>query len=206
MKEIIIVGGFSEVIELCERCKYKIIGIIDREKTNSDNKYRYLGPDTNGREIFNKYPTVPVVIAPDNPQIRDRLAAMYRNIGFKFESIISPNAIISPTAHIGEGCIVQSFCNVSSNTRIGNFVKMNTFSNVMHDCAIGDFTTIAPNAVLLGHVSVGRGAYIGANSTVIERNIIGENTVIGAGAVVNKDIQSNSVAVGIPAKVIKSVY
>ena len=33
---------------------------------------------------------------------------------------------------------------------------------------------------------------------------IGDNVVIGAGAVVTKDIPSNSVAVGVPAKVIKT--
>ena len=35
--------------------------------------------------------------------------------------------------------------------------------------------------------------------------IIGNNVVIGAGAVVTKDIPSNSVAVGVPAKVIETI-
>jgi len=34
---------------------------------------------------------------------------------------------------------------------------------------------------------------------------IGDNVVIGAGSVVNKDIPSNSVAVGNPCKVIKEI-
>ena len=34
---------------------------------------------------------------------------------------------------------------------------------------------------------------------------IGDNVVIGAGSVVNKDIPSNSMAVGIPCKVIKKI-
>lgn len=34
---------------------------------------------------------------------------------------------------------------------------------------------------------------------------IGKNSIIGAGAVVNKDIPANSIAVGVPARVIKRI-
>ena len=36
--------------------------------------------------------------------------------------------------------------------------------------------------------------------------LIGNNVVIGCGAIVTKDIPDNSVAVGVPAKVIESLY
>lgn len=38
-----------------------------------------------------------------------------------------------------------------------------------------------------------------------EGGIIGENCIIGAGAIVTKDIPSNTVAVGVPARVIESI-
>ena len=53
------------------------------------------------------------------------------------------------------------------------------------DIMIGDDVWIGANAVILGGIKIGKGA------------------VIGAGAVVTKDIPSNAVAVGVPAKVLR---
>ena len=52
-------------------------------------------------------------------------------------------------------------------------------------------------------VVIGEGAWIAANVTVASGVKIGKNVVIGANSVVTKDIPDYSVAVGIPAKVIK---
>ncbi|MBQ4446170.1 MAG: sugar O-acetyltransferase, partial [Prevotella sp.] len=46
---------------------------------------------------------------------------------------------------------------------------------------------------------------IGGSVTILPGVTIGDNVTIGAGSVVNKDIPSNSVAVGNPCKVIKKI-
>lgn len=46
--------------------------------------------------------------------------------------------------------------------------------------------------------------YIGYNVTVMPNVRIGENVIVGAGALVSKDLEANSVYVGIPAKKICS--
>ncbi|MFK2395474.1 DapH/DapD/GlmU-related protein [Bacteroides fragilis] len=48
-----------------------------------------------------------------------------------------------------------------------------------------------------------KNAWLGEGVAVMPGVTIGENSVIGANAVVTKDIPDNSIAVGIPAKVIK---
>ncbi|KAB1962460.1 hypothetical protein HCZ80_06655 [Limosilactobacillus fermentum] len=48
-------------------------------------------------------------------------------------------------------------------------------------------------------------AWLGAGVSVLAGVTIGENAIIGAGAVVDKDVPANSIAVGIPAKVIKTI-
>ena len=48
------------------------------------------------------------------------------------------------------------------------------------------------------------GVYIGNNVLILPGVTIGNNVVIGAGAVVTHDIPDNSVAVGVPARVIKT--
>ena len=47
-------------------------------------------------------------------------------------------------------------------------------------------------------------AWLGANVVVLPGVTIGENAVIGAGAVVREDIPPNSIAVGVPARVIRT--
>ena len=84
---------------------------------------------------------------------------------------------------------------------------------------IGDDVTLAPRVHILAHdastkkgigftkiglVNIGNNVFIGASSTVLPNVTIGDNVVIGAGSIISKDIPSNSVAVGNPAKVICS--
>jgi len=50
-----------------------------------------------------------------------------------------------------------------------------------------------------------KGASVGSSSTIMCGITIGENSIIGAGAVVTKDVPPNSIAAGVPAKVIKKI-
>jgi len=54
-------------------------------------------------------------------------------------------------------------------------------------------------------VRIEKGSWLGANVIVLPGVTIGQNSVIGAGAVVTSSIPAHSVAVGCPAKVIKSI-
>lgn len=54
-------------------------------------------------------------------------------------------------------------------------------------------------------IRVGNNVWIGANVCVLPGVSIGNNCVIGAGSVVNKDIPDNSLAVGNPCKVIRTL-
>lgn len=198
-KRIILVGGFHEIIELCENIGYTIIGIIDNNIVDHYLNYPILGTDEDAHEILKNNSNTPLVITPDAPLIREKLFNYYFNIGFNFETIISSKANISKSASIGIGSIIQDGVNISANTSIGIFNKLNSGSNVMHDCKIGDFVTIAPNAVVLGRIEVGKNTYIGANSTILPNTIIGDNVIVGAGAVVTKNINRDIIVKGNPA-------
>ncbi|MBQ9876174.1 MAG: sialic acid O-acetyltransferase, partial [Campylobacter sp.] len=52
---------------------------------------------------------------------------------------------------------------------------------------------------------VGEFIHIGIGSSIIQKIKIGKNCVIGAGSAVIKDIENFSLAVGVPAKVIKKL-
>ncbi len=81
--------------------------------------------------------------------------------------------------------------------------------------SVGDNVTLASNVRLLAHdastvkgceltkigiVEVGNNVFIGADSIVLCNTRIGDNVVIGAGSVVTRDIPSNCVYAGNPAK------
>ena len=78
-------------------------------------------------------------------------------------------------------------------------------SIITHDCEIGDFVQISPRATLLGRCKVGSFSQIGSNATILPDIKIGTNVIVGAGAVVTKDLPDNCVALGIPAKIIKTL-
>lgn len=199
-KKVILIGGFHEIIELCEEIGCTILGIIDNNLKNKYLGYNIIGTDNDAANLYDVYGNVPLVITPDSPLLRKKLFIKYSNIGYEFVTIISPKAIISKSSTIGIGAIIQSGVNISSFSRIGNFVKLNMNSNIMHDTVIGDFTTIAPNAVVLGRINIGMQSYIGANSTILPEIEIGDNAIVGAGAVVTKNVISDSIVKGIPAK------
>ena len=58
--------------------------------------------------------------------------------------------------------------------------------------------------VIVGDITVGNNVYFGLRSTILPGITIGDNVIIGAGAIVTKDIPSNSVVVGVPARVVST--
>jgi len=62
-----------------------------------------------------------------------------------------------------------------------------------------------PDLELTEPISIGSDVYIGVNAIILAGVTIGNRCIIGAGAVVTKSIPDNSVAVGVPARVVKTV-
>ena len=54
----------------------------------------------------------------------------------------------------------------------------------------------------IGCIEIMDNVFVGADTTILYNVRIGENCIIGAGSLVNRDIPPNSVAAGIPCKVI----
>ncbi|MDD2502700.1 MAG: NeuD/PglB/VioB family sugar acetyltransferase [Clostridia bacterium] len=201
MKEkVILVGGYHEIIELSEDCGYKVVGIIDNDNKGSYCNIPIIGKDSDAISLFEKYKDCKVVICPHMPMVREKLYKLYSSIGYKFATLVSPNAHISRYATVGEGSVIQGGVNIAANTNIGSFVKLNTNANIMHDDEVEDFVTVAPDAVALGYVRIKRYAFIGANSTILPNITIGTKAIVGAGAVVTKDIEDGRTVKGIPAK------
>lgn len=128
---------------------------------------------------------------------------------------------------LGEGSEIRPplCCDYGYNIRIGARTFVN-FGLVALDCApitIGDDVQIATNVQLLtpthpvepaprrnkfeaAHpITIGDNVWLGGGVIVLPGVSIGANTVVGAGAVVTRDLPPNVVAVGNPARVIRSI-
>lgn len=89
---------------------------------------------------------------------------------------------------------------LGDNVHITDGVKF-----ITHDGGTLLFRKIVPDLDITKPIIVGNNVYFGNNVIVLPGVKIGNNVVIGAGAIVSKDIPDNSLAVGIPARVIKSI-
>jgi acetyltransferase-like isoleucine patch superfamily enzyme len=54
-------------------------------------------------------------------------------------------------------------------------------------------------------IVIKRNAWIGAAATILPGITIGENAIVAAGSVVTKDVPSNTIVAGIPARHVKNI-
>lgn len=98
---------------------------------------------------------------------------------------------------VGDNCKIRPFVFIPTGVIIENnvFVGPNvTFTNDQYPKAQGDWTMLK--------TTVKEGASLGANSVILPGVIIGKNALVGAGSVVTKDVPTNAIVAGNPAKVI----
>ena len=127
----------------------------------------------------------------------------------------------------GENCVVEQplFCTYGYNTTVGDNFFLNVNGKLMDSgkITIGDNVFIAPNVSIITEehamdvkqrlegleythpVTIGNNVWICTGAIVLPGVTIGDNSVIGAGSVVTKDIPANSLAVGNPCRVIRTL-
>lgn len=108
---------------------------------------------------------------------------------------------------VGQNCRLIN-CSYSTEAyliTLGDHVSATRTHFETHDGGVWVFRIECPEIDLIRPITVGNNVYFGEGAMVMPGITIGDNVIIGARAVVTKDIPSNSVAVGMPAKVIKTV-
>jgi len=199
--KIVLIGGFSEIIELCQELDYHEISVIDRADVGRGTVF--LGTDESIQETIHEIVDVGFCITPDIPRTREKIYRFYSKQNITYPSLISRNARVSASAQVGWGTVIQYGSFVSSDVVIGTFVKLNVNACVMHDSAIGDFSTLAPTCTILGNVTIGKYCYVGTAATILPGVSICDDVTVGAGAVVTKNITQPGVYIGVPAVKIK---
>ena len=127
------------------------------------------------------------------------------------DAFIHEKAFINGKVRIGKDSSIWPFAVLRGDIE---GIEIGEGSNVQDNAVVHtDFgkPVIIGNNVVIGHCAVVHGAVvgnnvlIGINATVLSGSRIGNNCIIGAGVVVseNTEIPDNSIAVGVPAIVIK---
>lgn len=115
-------------------------------------------------------------------------------------AIIGQNCEIYPTADLGSEPYLIS---------LGNHVRVNSGVNLItHDGGVWVLRGLKEelnDIDRFGKIIVGDNVHIATNVIVMPGVRIGNNCIIGCGAVVTRSIPDNSIAVGVPARVIESV-
>lgn len=105
-------------------------------------------------------------------------------------------------------------CQYNKNLILGKYVDIGSFTyinahfgvEIEDEVQIGSHCSIYSHSTIdnkKGKVLIKKGAKIGTHTTIMPGVTIGENAVIGAYSFVKTNIPSNSLAMGIPAKVVK---
>jgi maltose O-acetyltransferase len=168
----------------------------------------------------------------DDPEIARRqqramqLAARYQN-GFIEDSGKARSVLAELLGSVGEDVEVRPplYVDYGSNITIGarTFVNYHLTALDVARITIGEDCQIGPNVQLLTPthpvepqprrdkleaalpITIGDNVWLGGGVIVCPGVTIGNNSVIGAGAVVTKDVPADVVAVGNPARPIRSL-
>lgn len=129
--------------------------------------------------------------------------------------------------HLGEGSAIRPplYCDYGQYISIGKgtFVNMGAVLLDVAPITIGDDCQIGPNVQFLTPthpldpeprrqkweaakpIMIGNNVWLGGGVIVLPGITIGDNTVVGAGAIVTRNLPENVVAVGNPARIVRSL-
>jgi len=127
----------------------------------------------------------------------------YRELGYRFATIVATDSSVSMYAYLGEGVQVMRGAIIQTGASIGCNSIVNTGSIVDHDCSIGSNNHIAPGVTISGQVTSKENVHFGTGASVIQSINVNENVVIGAGTTITKDIEKNTICY--PSRIFKKV-
>src|SRR5580704_6716192 len=148
-----------------------------------------------------------VCIAPDVKLGRDVKLSKFINL---YGCEVGDETKIGAFVEIQKNAVVGKRCKISSHTFICEGVTIE--DNVFIGHSVTFVNDSYPRATIANgqlqteqdwkveKTLIKKGASIGSGSTILANVTVGENAIVGAGSVVTKDVPSNAIVVGNPAK------
>jgi sugar O-acyltransferase (sialic acid O-acetyltransferase NeuD family) len=132
----------------------------------------------------------------------DRLGywAVLEPHGWGSAAIVHPGAHVSPSAHVGGGCVIAPGVVVGAAAELGEHVLVGRGTQVGHHTVVEAGATLNPGANVAGNTRIGRSAVIGMSALVADHLRVGESAVVAAGAAVVRDVNPGERVQGVPAR------
>lgn len=181
--------------------KYEMIVFIDDNEKIHDFYGSTVYTFERFQDNFNVH-ECRVIIGVGEPSTRALLYEKIMNSGYCITSVIHSSAIISSTSKIGNGTYIGPLSFISSDASVGHNIIIQPNAMIGHDVNIGDSSVIGPNSAIAGACNIGSRSYIGMNACVEQKRAIGDDVIIGMSSCVTRDIPSEVIAMGYPARVI----
>lgn len=186
---------------------YDILGYIgetEEQIGQSIDGLPVLATDHQVAEIAKNWQKLALIIPMASPQIKRKIYEEVKD----FPNCFFPN-LIHPRVNLrnlklGQGNIIQENTSISIGVCLGDFILINYGAFLGHDATIRSFCVINPQAKVCGNVVVEEECLLGVGSTILQNLRVGQGAIVGAGAVVTKEVQAESIVVGIPAKVVEN--
>jgi sugar O-acyltransferase (sialic acid O-acetyltransferase NeuD family) len=212
MSGVLIVGSSGHarvIVDIIERSgAHTILGFLDDAKAPGmiEIGYPILGCLDDLSEIVRGQNPQGFLVAIGDNWNRGMAVEKVKEMAPLLPAIIAvhPGAQVAHSACLGPGTAVMAGAVVCSNASVGSFCIVNTRASVDHDSHLDDFASIAPGGTLAGNVRVGAYSAICLQACVAERVRIGSHTVVGAGSVVLDDLPDGVLALGTPARIVRS--
>jgi len=128
---------------------------------------------------------------------------------------------------VGDQTKIGAFVEVQKNATIGKCCKISSHTFICEGVTIEDNVFVGHSVTFIndtyprattsegelqteqdwkvGTTLVKKGASIGSGSTILSNVVIGEKALVGAGSVVTKDVPSNAIVAGNPARLIRFI-
>nr|WP_321258548.1 NeuD/PglB/VioB family sugar acetyltransferase [uncultured Pseudodesulfovibrio sp.] len=145
------------------------------------------------------------IMARPNNKEKQELIVWAREQNRKLVTLVHPKAIISHSAKIGQGCLINAGAIIQPHVTIGDGVMIHANVVVEHDAVVEECANLAPSATLAGWVRIGTRATVYTGARCIPGVQVGADVIVAAGATVINDIPDKSLAAGTPAVVKKSL-
>lgn len=205
--KIVVVGAGGHARSVCDvlldEGRHEVLGLLDPRATQGFLGLPILGGDEQLEALLRAGQAQGVHVALGDNRVRMRILQKAVAMGYTAVNAISPHAVVSRFATLGQGVAAMPGAVVGVCAAVGDGCILNTNSSIDHDVRLGGYCHIAPGVAVSGGVTVGEGTFLGVGARVIDGIAIGAWTMVGGGAAVIRDLPDHCTAVGVPARVIK---
>ena len=208
MKKLIIygIGEYAEIAHYY----FQSEGIYNVEFFVVDKEFyeekRFLGLEVktfdeieNNISQFNDYKFFVAIGFSNQNTNRKNVFNKIKNLGFKFASYISKDALIADNVVIGKNAFILEQNNLQPFVKIGDNVVLWSGNHIGHHSIVEDNCFISSHVVISGHCKIGANSFIGVNSTLRDGISIGKYNTLGAGCLIVKSTVENKVFIGTKA-------